>query len=86
MLPSWIIVFCSLVYIGILFAIDYYGDNGHYAKKLRPYRGVIYSLSLAIYCTPGLAFVVYAGVIQARRAGLDAPALPMIPVEMKLGV
>ncbi|MGB0847298.1 MAG: PAS-domain containing protein, partial [Thiolinea sp.] len=77
MLQPWIIVLCSLVYIGILFAIAYYGDSGNYAKKLRPYRGIIYSLSLAIYCT---SWTYYGAVGSAATNGWRYIAIYLGPM------
>ncbi len=77
MLPSWIIVLCALVYIGILFAIAYYGDSVSYANKLRPYRGIIYSLSLAIYCT---SWTYYGAVGSAATNGWRYIAIYLGPM------
>ena len=77
MLSPWVIVLCSLIYIGILFAIAYYGDSGSYAKKLRPYRGIIYSLSLAIYCT---SWTYYGAVGSAATNGWRYIAIYLGPM------
>jgi PAS domain S-box-containing protein len=66
MLQPWIVILCSLVYIGILFTIARYGDIEQYAKKLRPHRAIIYSLSLAVYCT---SWTYYGAVGSAASSG-----------------
>lgn len=66
MLQSWIILLVSLVYIGLLFAIAYYGDKRADAKRSlsNPY---IYALSLAVYCTD---WTFYGSVGRAASTGL----------------
>ncbi|NOZ43419.1 MAG: sodium:solute symporter [Alphaproteobacteria bacterium] len=55
MLQTWVIITVSLGYVGLLFAIAYYGDKRSLARPIgRPqhkYRAIIYSLTLAVYCT-----------------------------------
>ncbi|MBL4802763.1 MAG: hybrid sensor histidine kinase/response regulator [Emcibacter sp.] len=55
MLQTWVIITVSLGYLGMLFAIAYYGDKRSLERPLdRPhnkYRATIYSLTLAVYCT-----------------------------------
>ena len=77
MLEPWIIVACSLFYIGILFVIAYFGDIDSYAKKLRPYRGLIYSLSLAVYCT---SWTYYGAVGSATTDGWRYTAIYLGPI------
>jgi Na+/proline symporter/signal transduction histidine kinase len=66
MLSAETILFVSLCYIGMLFAVAYYGDKR--ADKGRsiinsPY---VYALSLAVYCT---AWTFYGSVGRAVRSG-----------------
>ena len=77
MLQPWIIVACSLFYIGILFVIAYFGDIDSYAKKLRPYRALIYSLSLAVYCT---SWTYYGAVGSATTDGWRYTAIYIGPI------
>ncbi|MCF6216355.1 MAG: hybrid sensor histidine kinase/response regulator [Emcibacter sp.] len=51
MLQDWIIITVSLGYVGLLFAIAYYGDKRSAEQPQTKYRAVIYSLTLAVYCT-----------------------------------
>ena len=77
MLQPWIIVTCSLLYIGILFVIAYFGDIDSYAKKLRPYRALIYSMSLAVYCT---SWTYYGAVGSATTNGWRYTAIYLGPI------
>ena len=67
MLRTEIILICSFGYIGLLFAIAYYGDKradqGHSIIS-NPY---IYALSLAVYCT---AWTFYGSVGHAAKNGI----------------
>lgn len=48
-MPGWVVVPASLVYLGILFLVAWYGDRkSHWLSRFRPW---IYSLSIAVYCT-----------------------------------
>src|SRR5512147_2059758 len=67
MLQSWVIIPVALAYLGVLFAIAYYGD--HRADRGRsiianPY---IYSLSLGVYAT---AWTFYGSVGRAAADGV----------------
>ncbi|HSN19442.1 MAG TPA: sensor histidine kinase [Usitatibacter sp.] len=67
MLQGWIIVAASFAYIGLLFAIAWYGD-----KRAEQGRSVIanpwiYSLSLAVYAT---AWTFYGSVGRAASDGV----------------
>src|SRR4249919_3964460 len=72
MLHSWVIIPVALAYIGILFAIAYYGDKrADQARSIiaNPY---IYSLSLGVYAT---AWTFYGSV--GRAAGDGVGFLPI---------
>ncbi len=51
MLQNWVIITISLGYVGLLFAIAYYGDKRSAEQPQTKYRAIIYSLTLAVYCT-----------------------------------
>ncbi len=51
MLQNWVIITVSLGYVGLLFAIAYYGDKRSAERPQNKYRAIIYSLTLAVYCT-----------------------------------
>ncbi len=68
MLKGWVIVLASFAYIGLLFAIAYYGD-----KRAEAGRSIIanpwtYSLSLAVYAT---AWTFYGSVGRAASDGVN---------------
>ncbi len=72
MLQSWVIIPVALAYIGILFAIAYYGDHcADHGRSIiaNPY---IYSLSLGVYAT---AWTFYGSV--GRAAGDGVGFLPI---------
>ncbi len=68
MLKNWIILLVSFGYIGLLFAIAYYGDRRADQKKSIISNHYIYSLSLAVYCT---AWTFYGSVGLAANSGLN---------------
>ena len=76
MLDIWIILFISLAYVGLLFGIAYYGDNRpqHGSKLLS--QPVIYSLSLAVYCT---SWTFYGSVSRATQ-GWDFLSIYLGPI------
>lgn len=68
MLDGWFIILVSLGYVGLLFAIAYYGDK--YAQPLLSsrVRPLVYSLSLAIYAT---TWTFYGAVGRAASSGWE---------------
>lgn len=80
MINGWIIVTVALCYVGLLFAVAYYGDK--YAKKRkteRKSRPTIYALSLAIYCT---SWTFFGSVGLASTKGLDFLAVYLGPIAL----
>jgi len=67
MLQSWVIVLVGLAYIGLLFAIAYYGDKRADAGRSLINNPYVYALSLAVYCT---AWTFYGSVGRAAGAGV----------------
>ncbi|WP_288431460.1 PAS domain-containing hybrid sensor histidine kinase/response regulator [uncultured Agrobacterium sp.] len=69
MLPGWIIFVSAFAYILLLFAVASYGDRKG-RRKTAPNRGrpIVYSLSLAIYCT---SWTYFGGVGLASERGLE---------------
>ena len=62
-----IIVVASFLYVGLLFAIAYYGDkraDGGRSIIANPY---IYALSLAVYCT---SWTFFGSVGRAATSGI----------------
>lgn len=76
MLSGASIIFISLAYVCLLFAIAYFGDR---SRKGRSYASnpVIYSLSLAIYCS---SWTFYGAVGRATTSGWEFLATYLGPV------
>lgn len=61
-----LLIFASLSYIALLFAVAHWGDKtGSWANRLS-YRPTVYSMSLAIYCT---SWTYYGAVGNAAHFG-----------------
>jgi Na+/proline symporter/signal transduction histidine kinase len=66
--PGWLLLVISAAYVGLLFAIAYWGDR-HAARAEQPRaRPLIYSLALAVYCT---SWTFYGAVGRAADSGWD---------------
>ncbi len=77
MVKPWILIFFSFLYIGLLFAIAHYGDKRTIQKNLAPYKPIIYSLSLAVYCT---SWTYYGAVGNASTRGWEFFAIYLGPI------
>ena len=67
MLQGWVIVTVSFAYLGVLFAIAYYGDKRADAGRSIIAKPTIYALSLAVYCT---TWTFYGSVGRAASTGI----------------
>ena len=67
MLETGTILFISFGYMGLLFAIAYYGDRSADAGKSIISNPYIYALSMAVYCT---AWTFYGSVGRAAATGI----------------
>jgi Na+/proline symporter/nitrogen-specific signal transduction histidine kinase len=67
MLQAWVIVLVSFAYLGVLFAIAYYGDKRAEAGRSIIANPYIYALSLAVYCT---TWTFYGSVGRAASSGI----------------
>lgn len=76
MLSGWTIVLISLLYMGLLFGLAYYGDRSDAGKKWAS-NPVIYSLSLAVYCS---SWTFYGAVGRAATTGWEFLATYLGPV------
>ncbi|MBI3701768.1 MAG: hybrid sensor histidine kinase/response regulator [Afipia sp.] len=78
MLHDWSVIAVAFGYIGLLFVIASYGEN---LTKLQRGRigGLIYPLSLAIYCT---SWTFFGSVGLATRSGIEFLAIYIGPVLM----
>ncbi|MGY5652315.1 hybrid sensor histidine kinase/response regulator [Vibrio cincinnatiensis] len=61
-MQGWLVIPVSLVYLGVLFLIAWYGDKQ--TRWLARWRPWIYSLSIAVYCT---SWTFYGTVGQASE-------------------
>ncbi len=67
MLNGWVIASVSFAYLGLLFAIAYYGDKRADAGRSLIARPSVYALSLAVYCT---TWTFYGSVGRAASTGI----------------
>ncbi len=67
MLTGSVIVLASFVYVGLLFAIAYYGDKRADAGRSIIANPYIYALSLAVYCT---SWTFYGSVGRAATSSI----------------
>ena len=67
MLQGWVILLASFAYLGILFAIAYYGDKRADAGRSIIANPYIYALSLAVYAT---SWTFYGSVGRATASGV----------------
>lgn len=66
MIPVWQLVAISVLYIATLFWVAWYGDRRARQNKPVHNSGLVYSLSLAVYCT---SWTFYGAVGQAATSG-----------------
>ena len=67
MLQQWVILVVSFCYLGILFAIAYYGDKRADEGRSIISNPYIYTLSIAVYCT---AWTFYGSVGRSATTGV----------------
>jgi len=67
MLTTWVVVAGSAAYLGLLFAIAYYGDRRADAGRSIIGNGTVYALSLAVYAT---SWTYYGSVGRAATTGV----------------
>ena len=68
MLQGWVIFITSVAYLGLLFAIAFWGDKRADAGRSIINNPYIYALSMAVYCT---SWTFYGSVGRAATSGLD---------------
>ncbi|SIS46891.1 NahK/ErcS family hybrid sensor histidine kinase/response regulator [Neptunomonas antarctica] len=76
MLSGWSIILISLLYVSLLFGIAYYGDKTTSGKSYAN-NPIIYSLSLAVYCS---SWTFYGSVGRASYSGWEFLATYLGPV------
>ncbi|MCB2011675.1 MAG: histidine kinase [Geminicoccaceae bacterium] len=67
MLPVWLVAVASFIYLGTLFAVASFGDRRADAGRSVIGNPVVYTLSLAVYCS---AWTYYGSVGVAATTGL----------------
>ncbi|MCB9943968.1 MAG: histidine kinase [Geminicoccaceae bacterium] len=67
MLPTWLVAFASLLYLGLLFALASFGDRRADAGRSVINNPVVYTLSLAVYCS---AWTYYGSLGVAATSGI----------------
>lgn len=77
MLQASVVIFVALGYIGLLFAIASYGDRKRPGAARRAPRPMIYSLSLAVYCT---SWTFFGSVGLATTQGFDFLTIYLGPI------
>ena len=66
MIDWWVLLVLSLGYVTVLFAIAYWGDNVEQSRFSTFSRSLVYSLTLAVYCT---SWTFYGAVGTAAESG-----------------
>jgi Na+/proline symporter/signal transduction histidine kinase len=77
MIDGWLTVTVALLYLGLLFAVAYFGDRYAKSRNLRAGRPTIYALSLAVYCT---SWTFYGSVGLATTSGFSFLAVYLGPI------
>ncbi|MDX8036975.1 histidine kinase [Lentzea sp. BCCO 10_0856] len=79
MLTTWFVIGVSVTYLGVLFAIAFYGDRRADAGRSIVGRGTIYALSLAVYAT---SWTYYGSVGRAASTGVGFLSIYLGPTIM----
>ena len=79
MLNPWKLTLLVLAYMGLLFAIAWYGDEQRFGRDRRRFKAIIYSLSMAVYCT---SWTFYGAVGRAASSGWGFLPIYLGPVLM----
>ena len=77
MLSSWTLFAISTTYVGLLFAIAYYGDRRARLAGAPSRKPWVYSLALAVYCT---SWTFYGAVGHAATSGWDFLPIYLGPI------
>ncbi len=81
MLNPWTLTLIVLAYMGLLFAIAWLGDKQRIGQDRGKFKAVIYSLSLAVYCT---SWTFYGAVGSAATSGWGFLSIYLGPVLVML--
>ena len=74
MFEGWALAALAIAYVGVLFLIAWYGDKARVTGTARP---LIYSLSLAVYCT---SWTFFGSVGLAADTGYDFVPVYLGPI------
>lgn len=77
MIDGWVIITCSLLYIGALFGIAYLGDRAGKNRAAPVGRPYVYALALGVYCT---SWTFFGSVGSAAEKGFDFIAVYLGPI------
>jgi PAS domain S-box-containing protein len=77
MVAGWILLGVSLLYVGLLFAVAYYGDRRPLYPERTWLRPIVYSLALAVYCS---SWTFYGAVGSAATSGWSYLPIYLGPV------
>ncbi len=77
MIAGGVLLLVSLTYVGLLFALAWWGDRRPVYPARAALRPLIYSLSLAVYCS---AWTFYGAVGTAARSGLTFLPIYLGPI------
>ena len=77
MVAGWAVILSALVYLCLLFAVAYWGDNAGRRVVQGPARSTIAALSLAVYCT---SWTFFGSVGLASRSGFDFLTIYIGPI------
>ncbi|WP_070031128.1 SpoIIE family protein phosphatase, partial [Streptomyces abyssalis] len=79
MLDTWVIVVVSVAYLGLLFAVAFYGDRRADRRRSLINNATVYALSLAVYET---AWGFYGNVGTAATSGIGFLSVYLGPMLM----
>ena len=77
MIAGWILLLVSLLYVGALFGIAYYGDRRPMYPNRAWLRPLVYSLALAVYCS---SWTFYGAVGSAAGSSLSYLPIYLGPI------
>lgn len=80
MLPAWVFISASILYLLLLFAVASFGDRASRRRGVSPRgRPLVYGLSLAVYCT---SWTYFGSVGIAASRGLEFMGIYIGPILM----
>ncbi len=77
MIPGWILLLVSVGYVGLLFAVAWWGDRRPLYPTRAWLRPIVYSLALAVYCS---SWTFYGAVGTAAKSGLGFLPIYLGPI------